>query len=404
MTTGSLLDRIVDAQFSGKQQAAEVTAVDLYSTLSLPPFPVSLMPKVIADYAADQSELIGVDPAVICVSALAVAASCIDDRITIQPKRHDPTWTESARIWAAPIGDPSAKKSPAQAKAVQPLHAIDKKWRVDSDKAEREWKAKADKCKKEEQDAPPQPIGKRLIINDATVEKLGDILSRCEPRGILYYVDELSGWLASHDAYKNGGGKDRAAWLEAYNGGTKAIDRVMRGSTFVENWSACVLGGIQPSVIQSYAKSTNHDGMLQRFVLVYAGEATAGVDRRPNMEAKQAYGNLMTQLVSLDAINNPVVKLSEQAHLIREALDTGHVISVWDGEEWQVKRATNYTDIIDAIESVEEAAIRIYDAEDGTQRGWAKISPFGLADDETVIDYTETEFMQGWWNQYELSL
>ena len=91
-------------------------------------------------------------------------------------------------------------------------------------------------------------------------------------------------------------------------------------------------------------------------------------------------------------------------HLIREALDTGHAVSVWDGEEWQVKRATNYADIIDAIESVEEAAIRIYDAQDGTQRGWARISPFGLADDETVIDYTETEFMQGWWNQYELTL
>jgi hypothetical protein len=91
-------------------------------------------------------------------------------------------------------------------------------------------------------------------------------------------------------------------------------------------------------------------------------------------------------------------------HLIHHAIDTGHAVSVWDGEEWQVKRATTYKAIIDAIESVEEAQIRIYDAMDGTQRGWARVSPFGLADDETVIDHTDNEFMQGWANQYELTL
>lgn len=326
MTQHSLLTRVVDSQFVDKQTHEPV--VDLFSTLSLPAFPVGLMPSVIANYAADQSELIGVDPAVICVSALAVAASCIDDRITIQPKRHDPTWTESARIWAAPIGDPSAKKSPAISKALQPLYAIDKKWRDDSAKAERQWKEETERCKKNDQQAPMQPIGKRLIINDVTVEKLGDILSRCEPRGILSYADELSGWLASHDAYKNGSGKDRAAWLEAYNGGSKAIDRVMRGSTFVENWSVCVLGGIQPSVIQSYANSTNHDGMLQRFILVYAGQATAGVDRQPNMQAKEAYSGLMSQLVNLDGSSCPVVKLSERAHVVREALDRRLLMAV----------------------------------------------------------------------------
>lgn len=297
-----------------------VSAVDLFNSLALPPFPVDLLPPVIGNYAKDQAELIGVDPAVIGMAAIGAAAACIDDRIEIQTKRYDPTWTESARLWVGIIGDPSAKKSPGIGKAMAPLFKIDQQWRESTAQALAEWQDACDEAGKDGE-KPPRPIEKRLILNDATVEKMGDIMSKSEPRGILSYQDELSGWLCSMDAYKNGGGKDRAAWLEAYNGGPKAIDRVSRGSTFVENWSACVLGGIQPSVVQSYAHNTNHDGMLQRFILVQASDALMGKDRRPDMEAKASYSELMQHLSDTTAAGESVVTLSEAAHKAREALD-----------------------------------------------------------------------------------
>jgi hypothetical protein len=81
-------------------------------------------------------------------------------------------------------------------------------------------------------------------------------------------------------------------------------------------------------------------------------------------------------------------------HLVSYALDLGHTISVWDGEEWPVSNSTNKELIIDAIESVEEAQIRI--KQDGKEIGWALIIPFGLEDDETVADFTMTEFMLAW--------
>lgn len=307
------------AETEGDPEATN--AVDLFNVLKLPPFPLHLLPRAIADYAKDQAELIGVDPAVIATAAIGAAAACIDDRLEIQPKRHDTGWREQARLWVGIIGDPSAKKSPGISKAMGPLFKIDQQWREESDRARAEWLEACNNTPKGEQE-PPAPIGKRLILNDATVEKMGDILSKCHPRGILSYQDELSGWLASMDAYKNGaGGKDKAAWLEAYNGGPKAIDRVARGSIFVENWSACVIGGIQPSVVQAYAHNTNHDGMLQRFVLVQAGEARLGADRRPDVEAKERYYNLMRQLSETVALGGDVVTLSEEAHKAREALD-----------------------------------------------------------------------------------
>lgn len=85
-------------------------------------------------------------------------------------------------------------------------------------------------------------------------------------------------------------------------------------------------------------------------------------------------------------------------HLVKHALMRDYVVSVFDGEEWQVKRLNKYQGIIDAIESVEEAQIVIRD-QDGVKMGWALVIP-GLNDDETVADYTCTDFMETWDTHY----
>lgn len=77
--------------------------------------------------------------------------------------------------------------------------------------------------------------------------------------------------------------------------------------------------------------------------------------------------------------------------LIKNALSKDLTISVWDGEEWQVKRSTSYQDIKDAIESVEVAELRIRD-KDKNVLGWAQIVP-DLDPDETVADYTDSQLM-----------
>jgi hypothetical protein len=89
-------------------------------------------------------------------------------------------------------------------------------------------------------------------------------------------------------------------------------------------------------------------------------------------------------------------------HLVKHTLARGFTVSVFDGEDWDVKRSNKYQTIIDSIESVEEAQIRIRDT-DGNNVGWALVIP-GLNDDETVADYTCTDFMETWdthYNSYE---
>lgn len=311
------------AAFVSDTEPTKADAVDLFGNLALPPFPVAVLPDAVAAYAGDQAELIGVDPAVIGIAALGALAGCIDDRIKIQPKRYDPTWTESARIWVAPIGDPSAKKSPGIAKALAPVNAIAARKRKAYNAAHEQWQQDCETTRQADKKAPlpTAPAQDRMTVGDVTVEKLGEILSQMPPRGIIVHRDELNGWLSSMDAYKSGGGgKDRSAWLEAYNGGSQEIDRIGRGSTWVENWSATIIGGIQPSVIQAYANASNHDGMLQRFVLVFAQPASRGVDRRPDMQAKAAYSALIEALSELPAPagDDAVVRLSDSAHEVRE--------------------------------------------------------------------------------------
>ena len=90
-------------------------------------------------------------------------------------------------------------------------------------------------------------------------------------------------------------------------------------------------------------------------------------------------------------------------HLVKFSLRQGLTISVWDGEEWAVSNERSYRSIVDAIESVEEAQLRIKNT-DKKEMGWALVIPFGLEDDETVADNTMTEFMNSWDEAYNLTL
>lgn len=82
----------------------------------------------------------------------------------------------------------------------------------------------------------------------------------------------------------------------------------------------------------------------------------------------------------------------EYLKLIKNALAKGYVISVFDGEEWDVKKSKSYKEIKDSIESVEVAQIRIRSEDDGYLIGWAQIIP-DLEPDETVADFTDNEPM-----------
>jgi hypothetical protein len=158
------------------------------------------------------------------------------------------------------------------------------------------------KANNQASDAPPKPkkpTQRRIIVNDATVEALSDVLTD-NPRGILSYFDELSGWIGSFDAYRDRGvTKDRANWLELYNGGPRTIDRVKRGTVMVPNWSSSLCGGITPAEFKRVIGKVTGDGLLQRLIVVFGRATGEGQDREPDMSAVSAYSDTIERLLAM---------------------------------------------------------------------------------------------------------
>lgn len=108
---------------------------------------------------------------------------------------------------------------------------------------------------KEAHECPREP---RLIVNDATIEKLGELLGD-NPRGVIYVRDEVAGWLANLD--REGREGDRTFFLEAWNGkGSYTFDRIARGTTRIEACAVSIMGGVQPGKLSGYVRGAIKGG------------------------------------------------------------------------------------------------------------------------------------------------
>jgi hypothetical protein len=226
--------------------------VDLWAKFDPPELPHDILPTIIEEFARERADIMGADPSGLALAALAVCAAAIPDRIMLQVKKRDPAWKESARLWVALIAPPSGKKSPIMREAARPLNRLD----AEMFQNYLEQKAKYDELSKEEKKTATAPKQVRLRIEDTTIEAVQEVL-KDSPEGVLCLQDELSGWFGAMDKYSSGRGaaKDRAFWLQAYNGGSYALNRIGRGAALIRNNGISVLGGIQP---RCCARSSRH--------------------------------------------------------------------------------------------------------------------------------------------------
>lgn len=297
--------------------------VDLWARYEPAKLPAGLLPPVIEDYAASQAEMMGVDPGGVAMAALAVCSAAITDRICVQVKEYDPTWRESARLWVALIGPPSAKKTPIMGAAARPLNKIDsvlfQQYVVQMEAYEDDLAAK-----KSERLGISKPLQKRLRIGDATVEAAQEVL-KGSPDGVLSIQDELSGWFGAMDKYggAKGSAGDRAFWLQAFNGGQYALNRVARGAALIPNLSISVLGGIQPEPLRRLVGDSVDDGLVQRLIPVPLHRAGVGIDA-PRSGEMERYDQLVADLWGMRPHNDEPMRFSPEAQDIRRDLEQRH--------------------------------------------------------------------------------
>ena len=295
-----------------------VDPVDPWASLDPPTLARGILPDVLEQFAFEQGQEMGADIGGIALAALVVCGAAIPDSVQVQVKRHNKGWLESARFWGWLVGLPSTMKTPVMRAAARPLRSADGIMARQYEEA----RAHYDSLTKDEKAATPAPKNTRLVLQDTTIEAAQEVL-KDSPNGILCYQDELSGWFGSFDKYASGRGasKDRAFWLEAFNGGAYSVNRVSRGSSYIENLSISVLGGIQPEPIRKIMEDSVDDGLLQRGFTVMMKGAVAGQDVLEG-PATHDYAVLIGQLRHLDEI---VLRFEEGAHVYREELERKHL-------------------------------------------------------------------------------
>jgi hypothetical protein len=144
----------------------------------------------------------------------------------------------------------------------------------------------------------------RLVVNDSSVEKLGELLNE-NPNGLLLVRDELPGFLARIESEEFQ--SERAFYLEAYNGdGRFTYDRIGRGTVEIDHCTVSMIGGIQPSrlapIIRGAISGLNNDGLIQRLQLaVWPDDVNKWewVDRPPDAAAREEYTSAFRALRDL---------------------------------------------------------------------------------------------------------
>src|SRR3984893_18440882 len=297
-----------------------------------PLFPTDALPYALGDFVAERSERLGVGPEMIGMPALAACAAALDDANVVQVLRNDQQYLENARLWVAIVEQPGGKKTPAIKAATGPIHDIEIAWRdedapkFDRYKVQKHFYEHQLKSRKPQDQLnvaftpePQKPPHRRLIVSDVTTEQLAHILTE-NPAGVIAIYDELTQLLGSFDAYRGGKGtgRDRALWLELYNGGRRTVDRVTTGHLEVPNWGASMVGGIQPDRLRGLISNLSDDGLLQRFIPVFGSGPTMGIDRRADEDADRVYRRVLKTITGWREQEPIRVTLSAEAHDVRE--------------------------------------------------------------------------------------
>ena len=309
----------------------------------LPPAPAFdaklLLPAPLAGYVLDEADRMPCPPDFVAAALIVALGATIGSRCALRPKVRD-DWLVVPNLWGAVVGDPSTKKSPGIERGLKFLD------RLEADEADRQdrrivayaaelaafearkaaiEKTMADAARGKLKDsaaaamagaveelkalvAPDEPAARRYRTSDATVAKIGDILSK-SPDGLLVFRDELVGLLASWEADGHEG--DRAFYLEAWNGlGSFAIDRIGRGSLLIKRLTLSVFGGIQPEMLGRYLSRVVHgcdnDGRMQRFQLLVYPEPVPWEwrDRYPTRGVREAVRDVFLRLAAFDPVDD----------------------------------------------------------------------------------------------------
>ncbi|MEM8997707.1 MAG: DUF3987 domain-containing protein, partial [Acidobacteriota bacterium] len=231
---------------------------------SAPSLPGDMVPRGLRPWITDISERMQAPLEMVATPVIVAVASLIARKTAIHPKAKD-DWLVVPNLWGGLVASPGKLKSPILAKTLAPIQDLEKAAHREhrNQVAQNEARlgvleARAAGIKDQLKRAfrndavgpPPDGLDQKLVtvreeirqlkiqggarryvVNDPTIEKLGEILQTSQ-LGILLVRDELAGWVQSLDRRDRPG--DRQFFLEAWNGNSSyTFDRIGRGTVHI---------------------------------------------------------------------------------------------------------------------------------------------------------------------------
>ncbi len=294
------------------------------------PFPTPALPPAAASLVEEAARAIGCDEAFVALPLLAVLGSAIGTTRRVELK---PGWTALPIVWPVTVAESGSHKSPAADVSLD--HVREREDRLHEEyleelsayeyEAETYEKARAAwrHSKHAGDEAPPrprEPLQRRVLIEDATVEALVAALAD-NPRGLLVATDELAGQLDSFGRYNGSAGSDEAFYLKAYSGRSHNVSRrTGRRTIHVRQAAVWLTGTIQPGVLaRSIGVERRESGFLARLLL-------ASPPRRPkkwttdsvSWTTRDSFAGVLDNLYGLE---HELVDGRERSRIVRLSRD-----------------------------------------------------------------------------------
>jgi putative DNA primase/helicase len=335
---------------------------------SVPPLEAALLPPAFRPWLLDCAEELSVPLELLAAPAIVGLSAVVGRGIGVRPKARG-RWLVTPNLWGVNVAPPGMKKSAVLGAAFGPLHRVagSTRKKLEADLVEfgpiaaalaarrkaaekglevaakadmpedlDRWKAALGEVEQEERER--KPAGRRFVLQDGTVERIGMLLAEpVNARGLLVLRDELPGWLRSLDREDRSG--DRPFYLEGWAGDSPfAVARVSRPDLHVEALCLSIFGGCQPGplaevVKEALAGGRGNDGLLPRFQVVAFPDGIGDyhdVDRPPDRAARERVDRIFERLAELPASSfGAVVEEAESSPTLRFETEAADSFRAW---------------------------------------------------------------------------
>lgn len=279
--------------------------------ITVPPFPINGLPEQLQYLIKTYAETYGTHMDFWAGAFLMATSLGIGQSVKLQTK-----YINAPCLWFIFIAPSGIGKTEPLNTALAPFLHLDKlKYENYSKDVEDYEKWKITPKDQRVQGSMEPPVYIQYTLQDFTPESLSKVLSD-NPRGVVIYRDELSGWIKDFNRYNKSGEQEN--YLSAWMGNAFVVNRktqILRiDSPFID-----VAGGMQPDLINLFAKENrDRNGFLVRFCHIFPDKADKPFynDKVIPSHVKDLYFQYINNLLSLEYTteSNQYINLSDDAH------------------------------------------------------------------------------------------